>query len=155
MSSILIYTDGACRGNQNSGINNLGAWAYLITFEGRTKSNAGVCVNTTNNKMELQAVIEALKALKEGAKFRDIIVYSDSQYVVSGYNDWQWGWRAKNWIGVKNVELWQELLVLASQYSNLTFIRVPGHSDVELNNCVDALCNAAMDQYIVAQRDKA
>lgn len=153
MNEVVIYTDGACRGNQNKGINNLGSWAYIMSCEGRTKSDAGVCVDTTNNKMELQAVIESLKALKEGAKSKDIIVYSDSQYVVSGYNDWQWGWKAKHWAGVKNADLWQELLTLAKQYPRLAFIRVPGHSDVELNNHVDMLCNAAMDQYIAAQKD--
>lgn len=101
---ITIYTDGACRGNQKA--ENLGAWAYHMSCpeEGRVKEDCGAEPNTTNNKMELQAVINALRVLKEPAKLHQIKVFSDSQYVISGINEWCSGWMNKGWKDVKNAE---------------------------------------------------
>lgn len=151
MDKLVIYTDGACRGNQNTE-KNLGAYAYYLIFQDKKKSFATAIPNTTNNKMELMAVIEALKALKPFAYNLPIVLYSDSQYVVSGFNDWVQGWIAKNWKGVKNIDLWQSLLEQASKFSCLTIEKVSGHADCEGNNRVDLLCNAAMDSYINNQR---
>lgn len=152
MEDILIYADGACRGNQNQ--TNVGAYAYSLSCGDKKKSFAEAVANTTNNKMELMSVISALKALKPAAYTAKIIIYSDSQYVVSGYNQWMVGWIAKNWNGVKNPDLWQELLAESRKFSNLTIVKVPGHADCEGNNQVDLLCNAAMDQYFYEHRSK-
>lgn len=143
---IEIYTDGACRNNQNS--SNIGAWAYWMHCfeENIEKEDYAIEFNTTNNKMELTAVIKALQALKEPAKKHKILVYSDSQYVVSGVSNWSTSWIAKGWKNVKNSNLWQQLLALISQYSNIEFIKVSGHSNNTKNDYVDLLCNKAMDQ---------
>ena len=145
---INIYCDGACRNNQNT--NNIGAWAYWMECpeEHRTLCNSKAVLNTTNNKMELQAAIEALSILKEPAKFHDIFIYSDSQYLVSGMNTWRFNWQLKNWKDVKNANLWQELIQLSEKFPKITFIKVKGHSDNFYNNYVDTLCNNAMDHKI-------
>lgn len=142
---ITIYTDGACRGNQKA--ENIGAWAYRLECfeEGRSKEDCGTELNTTNNKMELLAVINALKALKEPAKLHQIEVYSDSQYVVSGITEWCSGWMNKGWHNVKNADLWQEFIGLAKQFPKIKFIKVSGHSGDINNERVDALCNIAMN----------
>lgn len=102
--------------------------------------------------MELTSVIEALKALKPLAYTLPVVVYSDSQYVISGITSWIHGWIAKGWKDVKNADLWQELLSQTRKFSNLQFVKVPGHADCDGNNEVDLLCNAAMDQYIAAHQ---
>lgn len=152
MDKIIIYTDGACRGNQNTE-KNLGAYAYLLMYKDKKKSFAAAIPNTTNNKMELMSAIEALKALKPFAYNLPIILYSDSQYLVSGINDWMPGWIAKGWRGVKNADLWQALLEQVKKFPLLTLGKVPGHADCEGNNYVDMLCNAAMDQYIKEHKE--
>lgn len=151
MSSVAIYADGACRGNQTA--NNLGAYAYILYWQDRRKSFATAIPDTTNNRMELMSAIEALKALKPFAYDLPIRLYSDSQYLVSGFSTWIKGWIAKGWKGVKNVDLWQALLEQASKFSDLVIEKVPGHSDCEGNNLADLLCNAAMDQYIEAHKE--
>ena len=151
MKQIIIYADGACRGNQNQF--NLGAYAYCLSCEDKTKSFAKAVPNTTNNRMELQSVISALQALKPISYDYEIILYSDSQYVVSGYNQWISGWIAKNWAGVKNPDLWQELLEETRKFSNLTFKKVAGHADCEGNIKVDKLCNSMMDWHMSTHED--
>ena len=141
--SINIYADGACRGNGSE--NNIGAWAYKITLGDRVKVDVSTEINTTNNKMELLSVINALKSLKNGALLYDINVYSDSQYVVKGINEWSSGWISRNFSGVKNVELWKELLQLKDKFKYIKFIWVKGHDKTEGNLFVDRLCNDAMD----------
>lgn len=148
--NIEIYTDGACRGNQFD--QNLGAWAYLITY-----NNAGktyyykVEKNTTNNIMELTAVIEALDKLykfsEDIAKTDNITVYSDSTYVVMGITTWFKGWIKNNWKHVKNAELWKRLFELKNKFKNIKFQHIFGHSGNKGNEFVDSLCNKAMDDF--------
>ena len=144
--TVRIYTDGACRNNQNK--NNVGAWAYRLEQLDKVKEVSGVEINTTNNKMELTAVIKALEALNETAKAYKIIVYSDSNYVVQGVNSWRASWEAKCFAKVANSEYWQYLYSLVDSFSDITFVWVPGHSTVLYNNKVDKLCNDAMDAYL-------
>lgn len=151
MAEIQIYTDGACRGN-NSGKPNIGAYAYTLIWGEHKKSDAQAVRNTTNNQMELLAAIKALKALKPAAKSMTIDLFSDSQYVVKGVNEWSKGWKAKGRLNVKNAELWQELISLVEDLPHLNVQYVPGHSTSEYNNYVDYLCNAAMD--VELQKEK-
>lgn len=147
MKEIIIYTDGACRGNQND--NNIGAWAYRLEFGEHIKEYSNVARNTTNNIMELTAVIQALRAIKPGAReLYTIKVYSDSQYVVSGVNEWSKKWIKTGFKNVKNTELWKILLMLIKQFPNLTLCKVSGHSGHEGNERVDFLCNEAMDKIL-------
>lgn len=141
-----IYADGACRGNQNT--HNIGAWAYKIILGNRFKMNGGLYVNTTNNKMELQAAIEALKALKPTAANYQINIYSDSQYVVDGMNLWIQNWIIQGFSNVKNADLWQELLQLTRKFPCIQYKKVKGHANISGNIAVDTLCNQIMDQYM-------
>ena len=115
MKEVTIYTDGACSGNPGPG-----GWGAVLMFQGKQKEISGGAKNTTNNIMEITAVIEALKLLKESCKVK---IYSDSAYVVNAFNEhWIEGWIAKNWQNskkepVKNKELWQELISLNPNYS--------------------------------------
>lgn len=108
-----IWTDGACKGNPG-----LGGWGALLRHGGREKAICGGEANTTNNRMELMAVIEALKALKRPCQVR---VHTDSQYVQKGMNEWLSGWKARGWRTadkkpVKNADLWQELEQQAAKH---------------------------------------
>lgn len=150
-NEVCIYTDGACRGNQ-SGKPNIGAWAYILIWGDRKKADAQAVTNTTNNQMEVQAAVEALKALKPAARSMPITLFSDSQYLVKGYNKWLPGWRGKDFRGVKNPEFWRELSSLGAKFPQLHFVYVPGHSKVEYNEDADYLCNAAMNHYIEEHR---
>jgi len=133
---IIIYTDGACSGNPGPG-----GYAAVLMYEGNTKEISGFENNTTNNKMELTAVIKGLESLKEPC---DIEIYSDSSYVVDSVEKgWLFGWVKKNWIKsdkkpVKNIELWNEMLKYIKIH-NIKFIKVKGHSDNEYNNRCDKL----------------
>lgn len=148
---IVIYADGACRGNQNT--ENLGAYAYRLQYKDHVKEFAHAEEITTNNRMELSSVIYALKALNESvAKNMRVEVYTDSQYVCSGFNEWSKAWVAKDFEGVKNPDLWKTLLSFKNIYPNLYINKVKGHSNDELNKRVDYLCNAAMDDYIKNKR---
>lgn len=142
-----IYTDGGCRGNQSD--NNVGGWGAYLVYGTNTTTIKGGERNTTNNKMELTAVIEALKRLKTTNK--ETVVYSDSAYVINGITNWIHGWIAKGWINsqkkpVENKELWQELYALKQRFNNIEFVKVKGHSDNEGNNKADALANEAMNE---------
>ena len=111
MSKIYIYCDGACRGNQHR--KNVGGWGVYIQYKNHTKELSGRTINTTNNIMEMTAVIEALKALKRPC---EVEIYSDSSYVVNTFEKgWIYNWQKNNWKTaskdpVKNQELWEELL---------------------------------------------
>ena len=131
MNEITIYTDGACRGNGKA--ENIGAYAYLMLYGDHKKEYAKAVRNTTNNIMELTAVIEALKAIK---KKLPITIYSDSQYVVSTINE---GWKIK-----KNQKLWQDYFEIAKDFK-IKVIHTRGHSGNRYNEYVDGLCNRAMD----------
>ena len=141
MSIVDIYTDGACRGNPGPG-----GWAALLLFGEREKALSGAERLTTNNRMELTAVIEALEALKRPVRAR---VYTDSQYVRRGITEWLAGWKAKGWRTadrkpVKNQDLWERLERLAAAH-RIEWHWVPGHAGVPGNERVDRLANEAID----------
>lgn len=132
---IIIYTDGACSGNPGKG-----GWGAILKYGDHTKEISGYAELTTNNKMELQAVIEALKLIK---KDYDIEIFTDSNYVKDGITKWINTWKLNNWKTskkeqVKNKELWLELDELRQKY-NINWNWVKGHADDELNNRVDEL----------------
>jgi ribonuclease HI len=136
-----IYTDGACRGNPGPG-----GWAAVLSAGGREKEISGAQQLTTNNRMELQAVIEALSALKRPAQVR---LYTDSQYVRRGILEWLPQWKARGWKTadrkpVKNQDLWQQLETAAAPH-RIEWHWVPGHAGVPGNERCDALANAAID----------
>jgi ribonuclease HI len=136
-----IYTDGACRGNPGPG-----GWAALLSFAGREKELAGAEALTTNNRMELTAVIRALEALKRPVRVR---VYTDSEYVRRGIREWVRAWKARGWLTadrkpVKNQDLWERLDELAGGHA-IEWHWVPGHAGVPGNERVDRLANEAID----------
>jgi ribonuclease HI len=136
-----IYTDGACRGNPGPG-----GWAALLRFGEREKEIAGAEALTTNNRMELTAVIRALEALKRPVQAR---VFTDSEYVRRGISEWLSEWKARGWRTasrkpVKNQDLWEQLDALASRH-RIEWHWVPGHAGVPGNERVDRLANEAID----------
>ena len=140
MKEITIYTDGACSGNPGPG-----GWGAVLIFGNNQKEISGGAKDTTNNIMEMTAVIEALKLLKEPCV---VNLYSDSAYVVNAFKvHWIEGWIAKGWVNskkepVKNKELWLEMIDLTNKHK-VTFIKVKGHSTNELNNRCDFLATTA------------
>lgn len=144
MNEVVIYTDGACKGNPGPG--GWGAWLKSGATE---KELFGGELNTTNNRMELTAVIEGLAALKRPCK---VILYLDSQYVRMGITEWIRGWKAKGWRTstkqpVKNVELWQKLDKLVAEGGHVIEWRwVKGHSGDPGNERADMLANKGVDK---------
>lgn len=142
MDEITIYTDGACSGNPGPG-----GWGAILMMGPNKKEISGSQKSTTNNIMELTAVIEALKLLKRPCK---VDLYSDSAYVVNAFlQSWINGWIKNGWKNsskeeVKNKELWQELLSL-TKIHNVTFHKVKGHSDNKFNNRCDELARNAIE----------
>ncbi len=142
MSEIVdIYTDGACSGNPGPG-----GWAALLRLGGKEKELFGYEPETTNNRMELTAVIEALRALKRPVAAR---VHTDSQYVQKGISEWLHGWKRRGWKTadrrpVKNADLWQALDEAAGRH-RIEWIWVRGHAGHEFNERVDALARAAIE----------
>ncbi|MBE7082103.1 MAG: ribonuclease HI [Clostridiales bacterium] len=136
MKKITLYTDGACSGNPG-----IGGWGCILDYKGNLKEMSGSCELTTNNQMELLAVIQGLKALKEPC---EVDIYSDSAYVVNAFlQNWVDSWVKNNWHtagkkDVKNIELWQELLKLLETHK-VTWHKVKGHADNERNNRCDFL----------------
>lgn len=136
MKDVLLYTDGACSGNPGKG-----GWGAMLICNGIDKKFSGYLDLTTNNQMELLAVIEGLKRLKEPC---NVNVYSDSAYVCNAFingwiNNWQSnGWKTSNKKEVQNKELWIQLLDLM-QIHNVKFTKVKGHSDNTFNNTCDKL----------------
>lgn len=134
-----IYTDGACSGNPG-----YGGWACVFLYRGYKKEMSGGEVSTTNNRMELTAVIRALDCLKKQVP---TIIYSDSSYVVNAFKQgWVVSWQKHNWLNstkkeVSNKDLWQELIKLVDKY-NVSFVKVKGHSDNKYNNRCDELAVA-------------
>lgn len=143
MKLVEIYTDGACSGNPG-----IGGWASILSYNGVEKVISGGEPNTTNNKMELTAILEGLKILKEPC---EVIVYSDSQYAVSPFIDGRintWilsGWKTADKKDVKNVELWKSIVELTKVHS-VKFVKVKGHADNEKNNRCDSLARAEIDK---------
>lgn len=143
MKEIDLYTDGACSGNPG-----IGGWAALLIYNGKQKEISGGEIETTNNRMELTAVIKGLEALKEKCK---VVIHSDSAYVVNAINNnwlinWQLnGWKTSSKDEVLNRDLWEQLLELLSIHSS-TFVKVKGHSTNELNNLCDKLAVAEVQK---------
>ena len=141
MEEVTIYTDGACSGNPGPG-----GWGAILMYKDTKKEISGAKKDTTNNIMELTAVIEALKLLKFPCK---VNIYSDSAYVVNAFlQKWILGWQKNNWKtadkkDVKNKELWKELVKL-THIHDVTFIKVKGHADNEFNNRCDELARNAI-----------
>lgn len=141
MEEVIIYTDGACSGNPGPG-----GWGSILMYKGNKKEIAGGKEDTTNNVMELTAVIEGLKLLKFPCKVK---LYSDSAYVVNAFTQkWIYGWLKNGWVNsskepVKNKELWQELYNLTKVHE-VEFIKVKGHADNEYNNRCDELARNAI-----------
>ena len=136
MSTVDMFTDGACANNPGNG-----GWACILFYPSYKnyiawKEISGGEKNTTNNRMELMAVIKGLEALKEPCEVK---VYTDSKYVSNAFNlNWISNWVLKNWGGVKNPDLWQRLLELTQKHK-VEFIWVKGHSDNKWNNRCDEL----------------
>lgn len=141
MEKVVIYTDGACSGNPGPG-----GWAAVLMYKDNKKEISGGQKDTTNNVMELTAVIEGLKLLKYPC---EVDLYSDSAYVVNSFlQGWIYNWVKNNWKTtgkepVKNKELWQELYKLTKTHK-VNFIKVKGHSDNEYNNRCDELARNAI-----------
>ena len=138
---VVIYTDGACKGNPGPG-----GWGALLTVGDTTKELFGGEPNTTNNRMEMMAVIQALQALKRPC---DVELYLDSQYVNKGINEWISGWKARGWKTadkkpVKNVDLWL-LLDAAREPHRIKWIWVKGHAGNAGNERADALANRGIE----------
>ena len=145
MKKVSIYTDGACSGNPGAG-----GWAAILIYNGYEKEISGYMKETTNNRMELFAIIQGLASLKEAC---EVEVYSDSAYVVNAFlQGWLENWQANNWRtkgkkDVSNRDLWGQLLSF-TKIHNITFHKVKGHSDNEFNNLCDALARAEIKKII-------
>ena len=148
MKEVIIYTDGGCRGN-DSEIENIGAIGIILIYPEKNykKEYSEAFFNTTNNKMELTAVIKAMQMLKEPCKIK---IHSDSAYIVDSFDKgWIEAWRSNSWKRgkneeLKNRELWQLLYILVKKH-DVEFIKVKGHADDEYNNRCDEILNIAMD----------
>ena len=140
---ITIYTDGACSGNPG-----IGSWAAILIYNDIEKEISGKSdAITTNNKMELTAVIESLQLLKEKC---EIDLYTDSKYVQLGITEWIHNWIKNNWKNsskksIENKELWVKLLELTTKH-NINFIWVKGHSNNYYNNKVDKIASNLLKQ---------
>lgn len=143
LTPVIIYTDGACKGNPGRG-----GWGAFLQANGAEKELFGGEANTTNNRMELRAVIEALRILKRPCS---ITLYLDSEYVRKGITEWISGWKAKGWKTatkqpVKNADLWQELDALVHQgIHQIQWKWVKGHAGIPGNERADALANRGVD----------
>lgn len=137
-----IWTDGACKGNPGPG-----GWGVFMRWGDRTKEMCGGDVSTTNNRMELTAVIEALHAIKRPVP---MTIFLDSQYVRNGIEKWMDGWKKKGWrtasgSAVKNVDLWQALDDLIARH-DIEWEWVKGHAGIEGNEKADELANRGVPQ---------
>jgi ribonuclease HI len=141
-SKVTMYTDGACRGNPGPG-----GWGVFLQYGRTTRNLYGYAKQTTNNRMELMAVIEGLKALKRSC---EIDLNTDSKYVLQGVTEWLEGWKQKGWKTasknpVKNVDLWKQLDSEVSRHQ-INWQWVKGHSGIYGNELADQLANQAIDQ---------
>ena len=149
MKFIEIYTDGGCRGNGKA--ENIGSWAACLMFGDHKKTISGAEENTTNNKMELKAVVEALRII--GKKGTPTIVYTDSKYVYEGATNWLVRWKMNRWRTsnkggeIANKLLWQQLDAQMMMFKTLSFEWVKGHADNPGNIEVDRIVNQTMDTW--------
>ena len=145
MPEVEIFTDGACLGNPGAG-----GWGAILRCKGVEKEISGAADDTTNNRMELTAVIEALKILKEPCK---VDLYSDSKYVVDAMvKGWAEGWKANDWrksdkSKALNIDLWDVLLNLCERHE-VSFHWVKGHAENPYNNRCDAMAVEQRDKFI-------
>ncbi|MFB9325775.1 ribonuclease HI [Paenibacillus aurantiacus] len=141
MKEVMIYTDGACSGNPGPG-----GWGAVLFYGKHRKEISGAEKMSTNNRMEIRAVIEALTRLKEPCQ---AVIFSDSAYVVNCFqNNWIRGWLRNGWKNskgqpVENQDLWQALWTLMQQHK-VSYVKVKGHSDNEWNNRCDELAREAI-----------
>jgi len=148
MSKVIeIYTDGACKGNPGAG-----GWGAWLKYGDKEKSIFGGEENTTNNRMEMTAVIRALEALKRPSQVK---LYTDSVYVHKGMMEWMSGWKAKNWRTankkpVKNDDLWKQLDTLSNLHQ-IQWVWVKGHAGNEGNERADQLANAGVAHVLDSQ----
>lgn len=144
MKKVILYTDGACSGNPGPG-----GYGAILIYNGIEKEVSGGEKNTTNNKMEMMAVIKGLEMLKEPC---EVEVYSDSAYVVNSIEKgWIYSWKKNGWRKadkkeVKNIDLWEKLLKLMETHK-VTFLKVKGHADDELNNRCDRLAVSEREKF--------
>lgn len=141
LKKVICYSDGSCLGNPGPG-----GWAVLMRYKNNEKELSGAELNTTNNRMELQAAIEALKALKERC---DVVIHTDSKYVQNGITEWMQNWKKNGWKTanrkpVKNLDLWQQLDEQVSKHQ-VTWAWVKGHSGHPENDRVDELARNAAE----------
>lgn len=144
MKHVMIYTDGACRGNPGPG-----GWGALLRYGSHEKILSGSEEHTTNNRMELLAAIKALESLKEQCR---IELYTDSQYVQKGISEWLVGWKKRHWIKpdkkpVKNADLWKQLDKETARHE-VSWHWVKGHSGHPENELVDSVANLAIDKML-------
>lgn len=145
MKQVTIYTDGACSGNPGPG-----GWGAVLIYRGIEKELSGGEANTTNNRMEMTAVISALQALKEPCA---VELYSDSKYVIDALQKgWAWGWRKKGWIKsdkkpALNPDLWETLLNLTAKHE-MSYHWVKGHANNKYNERCDALAVAEREKFV-------
>lgn len=147
MTKVDIFTDGACKGNPGPG-----GWAALLRMGKHEKELSGSEADTTNNRMEMMAVLRALRALTRPC---EINLHSDSRYVIDGMTKWIHGWQKKGWINsskkpVRNADLWHDLIEAAAPH-RITWIWVKGHDGHVENERVDKLASAAAEQALAAR----
>lgn len=140
--TVEIYTDGACLGNPGRG-----GWGAILIYKEHRKEISGSEAETTNNRMELRAVIEALRLLKKPAQAK---IYTDSKYVMDGITKWIFNWKKNGWKSadkkpVKNVDLWQELETETTKHQ-LSWIWVKGHNGNHFNEIADQLARSAAEK---------
>jgi len=144
LPEVILYTDGACSGNPGPG-----GWGALLIWNGKEKELSGGDPDSTNNRMEMQAVIEGLKALNRKCHVK---VHSDSALIINAFTkgwvkNWQKnGWKKADKKPVENRELWEEMIHYVNQHE-VSWIKVKGHSDNELNNRVDQLAVEASQRF--------
>lgn len=145
MKKVTIYSDGACSGNPG-----VGGWAAILIYNKVKKEIYGYDKDTTNNRMEIFAILQAIRCLKEPC---ECSVYTDSAYVSEAFNQgWIDSWQKNNWRTtakkeVKNIDLWKSLLAALKRHS-VTFVKVKGHANDELNERCDFLAKKAIEDYI-------
>ena len=148
MPEVEIFTDGACSGNPGAG-----GWGVVLRCNGMEKELSGGDADTTNNRMELTAVIEALKALKKSC---NIILYTDSRYVMDGVTQWLPNWKQNGWRTankkslVKNLDLWQSLESLLEKHK-IKWVWVKGHNGHPENERVDKLARDEAKSRVIAE----
>lgn len=150
-SRVVIYTDGACSGNPGPG-----GWGAVLRFGGHLKELKGGAAETTNNRMEMTAAIEALNALSRAC---EVELHTDSTYLRDGLTRWIYGWKKNGWKTadkkpVKNLELWQALEQAAARH-NIDWRWVKGHAGDEMNERADTLANEGMAPFKPKKKDKS